>query len=339
MQPLPPQAQLFQMLTGAVVSQAIYAAAKFNVAEHLAAGPLTVDDLARKSGANLDALYRLLRALASIGIFTELPPPGPPRRFANTPMSECLRPGVPGSQHAGALMIGSICHRAYAEMPYCIETGRPGFDRVFGLPLFEYLAKHPDEGRIFDQAMQSIHGPETPAMIEAYDFGAFTTIVDVGGGNGSTLIEILRAAPRARGIVFDLPGVVERAAPAIGAAGLGDRCRAEAGSFFESVPSGADAYILRHIIHDWDDEKSIQILRRCRAAAAPNAKTLIVENVIPPGDEPHPGKWLDIIMLAVPAGRERTAAEYEKLFAAAGLKLARIVPTKSPVSVVEGVVG
>ncbi len=339
-QQLPPHLQIFQLLTGTVVSQSIHTAAKFNIAEHLAAGPKPVEELAKTSGANADALYRLLRALASMGIFTEQSP----RTFANTPLSDCLRPGVPGSQHAGALMIGTICCRAFAELPYSVETGKPGFDRVYGAPLFDYLTKHPDEGRVFDQSMQSIHGPETPAMIEAYDFGAFKTFVDVGGGNGSTLIEILRAAPQARGIVFDLPGVAERTAPLIAAAGLSGRCRAEAGSFFDAVPRGADAYILRHIIHDWDDDKSIQILRRCRdgaAAASPGAqrgKVLVVESVIPPGDEPHPGKWLDVIMLAVPAGRERTKAEYEKLFAAAGLKLNRIVPTKSPVSVVEAVV-
>jgi hypothetical protein len=320
------------MITGFAVSQAIYVAARRNVAEHLAAGPAPVEQLARQTGADPEALYRLLRALASVGVFTE----PSPRRFANTPMSECLRPGVPGSQHAGALMVGSLCYPSFDQLPYSVETGRPGFDKVFGAPIFDYLAKRPDEGRLFDQAMMSIHGPETAAMIGAYDFTAFKTIVDVGGGNGSTLLEILRAAPGARGTVFDLPGVVERTAPVIAAAGLADRCRAEAGSFFESVPRGADAYILRHIIHDWDDDKSVQILRRCREAAAPGAKILIVESVIPPGDEPHPGKWLDLIMLAVPGGRERTAPEYEKLLAAAGLKLRRIVPTPSPVSVVEG---
>ena len=333
MQQLPPHVELFQLITGFTVSQAIYAAAKLNVAERLARGPMAVDELASQCGANADALHRLLRALASVGIFTE----PSPRRFANTPMSELLRPDVPGSQHAGAVMVGSLCYRSFAELPYSVETGRPGFDHVYGLPLFDYLTKHPEEGRTFDQAMTAIHGPETRAMIEAYDLSTFETIVDVGGGNGSTLIEILSALPRTRGIVFDLPGVVERTAPAIAAAGLAARCRAEAGSFFESVPRGADAYTLRHIIHDWDDEKSTVILRRCREAAAPGAKVLVVESVIPPGDEPHPGKWLDIIMLAVPAGRERTAAEYERLFAAAGLKLERIVPTKSPVSVVEGV--
>ena len=333
MEPLPPPVQLFQLITGFTVSQAIYVAARLNVAEHLAAGPAPVDQIAQQAGANPDALYRLLRALASVGVFTE----PSPRRFANTPMSECLRPNVPGSLHAGAVMVGDLCYPAFGDLPWTVQTGRPGFDKVFGAPIFDHLARHPDHGRLFDAAMTSIHGPETPAMIEAYDFRAFKTIVDIGGGNGSTLIEILRAAPAARGIVFDLPGVVERTASAIRAAGLAERCRAEAGSFFDSAPSGADAYILRHIIHDWDDDKSIQILRRCREAAAPGAKVLIVESVIPAGDASHPGKWLDVIMLAVPGGRERTAAEYEKLLAAAGLKLHRIVPTRSPVSVVEAV--
>lgn len=320
------------MITGFTVSRAIYTAARLDIAGQLAAGPMPVEQLASKAGADADSLYRLLRALASVGVFTE----PSPRRFANTPMSECLRPGVPGSLHAGALMVGNLCYPALGELPYSVQTGRPGFDKCFGMPVFDYLAKNPEEGRLFDAAMTSIHGGETPAMIEAYGFGAFTTIVDIGGGNGSTLIEVLGSAPRARGIVFDLPGVVERTTPIIAAAGLADRCRTEAGSFFEGVPR-ADAYILRHIIHDWDDAKSAVILQRCREAAAPGAKVLIVESVIPPGDEPHPGKWLDVIMLSVPAGRERTRAEYEKLLAKAGLRLSRVVPTKSPVSVVEAV--
>lgn len=326
-----PQTDLFQMATGFVASQAIYAAAHFNIAEHLAHGPSSIDALAAKTGAHAGSLHRVLRALASVGVFTETTP----RTFANTPMSELLRPGVANSQYAGVLMIGRHCYPAFGEIVHSVETGRPGFDKHFGAPLFDYLSKRPDDGHVFDQAMQSIHGPETPAMIAAYDFKQFNTIVDIGGGNGSTLLEILKSAPRARGVVFDLPGVVERTAPLIGAAGLADRCRAEAGSFFESVTKRADAYILRHIIHDWDDDKSVQILTRCREAAAPGARILIVESVIPEGNEPHPGKWLDIIMLAVPAGFERTESAYQSLTKAAGLKLTRIVPTKSPVSVIE----
>lgn len=331
MAPLPPHVQLFQMMTGFTVTQAIYVAARLNIAEHLAGGPAGVEDLARRAGVDAGSLYRVLRALATLGIFTE----PEPRRFANTEMSALLRPGVANSQHAGAVMIGEMCYPAFGELMYSVKTGRPGFDKHFGAPLFDYLGKHPEDGRIFDESMQSIHGPETPAMIGVYDFSGFRTIVDVGGGNGHTLIEVLRASPKARGIVFDLPGVAERTAPLIAAAGLGDRCRAEAGSFFDAVPKGADAYILRHIIHDWDDEKSVRILGRCREAMAPGGRVLVVESVIPPGDAMHPGKWLDVIMLSVPAGRERTKAEYEALFAKAGLRLERIVPTPSPVSVVE----
>ncbi len=333
MNTLPPPIALFQMTTGFAASQAIFTAARLNIAEHLAQAPggsASIDHLASRSNAHPDSLYRLLRALASVGIFTE----PTPRAFANTPMSTLLRPNIPGSQYAGALMIAQHCYPAFEELLYSVQTGRPGFDKRFGHPLFDHLSKHPDEGRLFDQAMQSIHGPETPAMIAAYDFTPFDSICDIGGGNGHTLLEVLRAAPNARGIVFDLPGVVERTSPNIAAASLTARCRAEAGNFFESVPP-ADAYILRHIIHDWDDAKSIQILRNCRQAAAPGARILIVESVIPPGDEPHPGKWLDLIMLSVPAGRERTRNEYEKLLTAAGLKLTRIVPTQSPVSVIE----
>lgn len=351
----PPPIALFQMTTGFAVSQAIFTAARLNIAEHIAqfAGPgadrapgataagqgvatpepVPIALLASRSNSHPDSLYRLLRALASVGIFTE----PTPRAFANTPMSTLLRPNIPGSQYAGALMIAQHCYPAFEELLYSVQTGSPGFDKRFGAPLFDHLSTHPQEGHLFDQAMQSIHGPETPAMLAAFDFTAFKSIVDVGGGNGHTLLEVLRAAPRARGIVFDLPGVVERTTPLIVAAGMAERCRAEAGSFFDAVPEGADAYILRHIIHDWDDAKSVRILSRCREAMAPGGRVLVVESVIPPGDEPHPGKWLDLIMLAVPAGRERTRGQYEQLLTAAGLKLTRIVPTQSPVSVVEAV--
>jgi hypothetical protein len=332
---VPPPVQLFQMMTGFAVSQAIFVAARLDIAELIGdGGGEAVEDLARRAGVQPGPLYRVLRALASVGVFTE----ASPRRFANTEMSRLLRAGVPGSQHAGAVMIAVHCYPAFEGLLDSVRTGRAGFETKFGVPLFEHLAKHPDEGGLFDKAMESIHGPETPAMIAAYDFSGFKAICDVGGGNGHTLLQVLRAAPGARGIVFDLPGVVERTGPHIAAAGMAWRCTVEAGSFFERVPA-ADGYILRHIIHDWDDEKSVAILRRCREAAAPGARVLVVESVIPPGDEAHPGKWLDLVMLSVPGGKERTAGEYEALLKQAGWTLTRIVPTASPVSVVEGVVG
>lgn len=332
---LPPAAQLSQMLTGCLLTQAVYAAAKFNLADHLAGGPQSIDQLAVKSGANASALSRLLRTLSSAGIFSE----SSPRTFALTSMAELLRSDVPGSQHAFALMMGDYCYKAIGEMHYSVQTGRTGFDHAFGSPLFDWLAHNPEAGKVFDAAMTGIHGPETRPMIDAYDFAAFNTIVDIGGGNASTITEILRACPKARGVVFDLPNVIERTKHALADAGLADRCRAESGDFFKQVAkAGAnDAYILRHIIHDWDDEKSVTILKRCREAAAPGAKLLVVESVLPAANQPHPGKWLDLIMLTCPGGLERTAEEYQSLFARSGWKLTRIVPTKSPVSVVEGV--
>lgn len=331
---LPPAAQLAQMLTGCLPTQAVYAAAKLNIADQLASGPQSIEQLAKQSGANGEALYRLLRTLSSVGIFTETQA----RTFALTPMGELLRSNIPGSQHAFALMMGDYCYKAIGEMHYSVKTGRTGFDRAFGSPMFDWLATHPEEGRIFDAAMTGIHGPETRPMIDAFDFRVFNTIIDIGGGNASTITEILRACPKARGIVFDLPNVIDRTKRSLQDAGLADRCRAEAGDFFKSVPAAGanDAYILRHIIHDWDDEKSVAILRRCREAAAPGAKLLVVESVLPPANQPHPGKWLDLIMLTCPGGLERTAEEYEALFSKSGWRLNRIVPTSSPVSVIEG---
>jgi hypothetical protein len=336
MQSIPPEAQLFQMSTGFVVSQAIYAAARLGIADHLAQMPQNVDALAAATGAHPDALYRLLRALASIGIFAETTA----RTFTLTPMAELLRKDHPACLRAVALMMGGHQYLAWSELLYSIQTGRPAFEKVVGKPVFEYLSQNPEAGQIFDQAMTGIHGGETRPMIEAGNFPSFETIIDIGGGNGSTLLEVLRAAPQTRGIVFDLPPVVERTRGLIEQAGLAHRCTAEGGSFFESVPKAGprDAYLLRHIIHDWDDEKSVAILRTCRAAAHPGAKILVIESVIPPGNEPHPGKWLDLIMLVTPAGRERTAEEFQRLFGEAGIEFTRIVPTASPVSIIEGTV-
>lgn len=332
MQEPPPQAVLGQMITGALTTQAIYAAAKLGIADLLSAGPKDVDELGSAVQAHPEALYRLLRTLSSVGVFTETEP----RRFALTPMSQLLRRDVPGSQWAFAIMVGELMYKQVGEFLHSIQTGGTAFEKFHGMPVFDFLAQHPDYGRLFDQAMTSVHGGETQPVVDAYDFTQFKTIVDVGGGNGSALMEILRAAPSANGIVFDMPSVIGRTSQTIRDAGMSNRCRGEGGSFFELVPRGADCYVLRHIVHDWDDERSALILRNCRNAAAPGAKVLVVESVIPPGNQPHPGKWLDLIMLSVAGGRERTAEEFQRLFAEAGLRLTRIVPTASPVSVLEG---
>jgi hypothetical protein len=326
-----PAAQLDQMITGYWLSQAIYAAAHFGIADLLKDGPCPIDDLAQQTSTNPDALYRLLRALASAGIFAE----GPARQFSLTPLAEPLRSDAPHSKRALALMSGDEQFQAWTEIIYSIQTGKRAFDKVFGQPIFDYLGQHLDKAQIFDAAMVGIHGRESAAVQSAYDLSGIQTIVDIGGGNGSQLIALLKANPAMRGILFDLPHVIERAKPNVAAAGLADRCELIAGSFFESVPAGADAYFMRHIIHDWDDEKLLTILRNCHRAMPAHARLLVVESVIPPGNEPFAGKFLDLVMLMIPGGKERTAEEYTALFADAGFKLNRIVPTQSEVSVIE----
>ncbi len=325
--------ELDHLITGYWVSQAIYAAAKFGIADHLEDGPRSVDELAATTSTDPDALYRLLRALASRGIFSEVKE----RQFALTPLAEALRSNVPGSKKALALMSGDEQFRAWADIEYSIRTGKMAFDKVFGKPVFEYLGEHPEKAKIFDAAMVGIHGRESDGIAAAYDFSKINVVADIGGGNGSQLIGLLTKCPHLKGILFDLPHVIERAKEGIAAAGLAGRCELVAGSFFEGVPSGADAYLMRHIIHDWDDEKSLTILRNCHKVMSADSKLLVVESVIPPGNEPFYGKFLDLVMLLIPGGKERTQAEYRKLFKQGGFELSRILPTESEVSVVEGV--
>jgi hypothetical protein len=320
------------MITAYWISQAIYAAAKFGIADHLKDGPRTVGELAGATSTNPDALYRLLRALASVGIFAE----SESRHFSLTPLAEPLRSDVAGSKRALALMAGDEQFRTWAEIDYSISTGNVAFDKVFGKPVFDYLADHPDKARIFDAAMVGIHGRESDAILKAYDFSAFGVVADIGGGNGSQMAQILGKHQRMKGILFDLPHVIERARARIQAASLLERCQLVSGSFFEAVPEGADAYVLRHIIHDWDEEKCLTILRNCHGAMRPSSKVLVIESVIPPGNEPFPGKFLDLVMLLIPGGKERTETEYRALFSRAGFELTRIVPTGAEVSVVEG---
>lgn len=328
-----PQQQLDRIITGYWVSQAVYAAAKFNIADHLKDGPKSVEVLAEATSTNADALYRLLRALASVGIFAE----GKPREFSLTPLAEPLQSDVPGSKRALAMMSGDEQFRAWAEIEYSIQTGKMAFDKAFGKPIFEYLSENPDKARIFDAAMVGIHGRESDVVLEAYDFSDAGVVADIGGGNGSQITRILKKHTDVKGLLFDLPHVIERAKTPIESAGLSERCQLVGGSFFEAVPEGANVYLMRHIIHDWDDEKSLTILRNCHQAMSADAKLLIVESVIPPGNEPFGGKFLDLVMLLIPGGKERTEEEYRELLDKAGFKLTQVIPTSSEVSIVEAV--
>jgi O-methyltransferase domain/Dimerisation domain len=329
----PPQAVITEYLTGAWKSQAIYVAAYLGLADQLSAGPRSSEDLAQATNTHAPSLYRLLRALASIGIFHEVAP----HRFALTPLAECLRGDRPDSQRSLALMNGEEHYRSWSELLYCIQTGRTAFEKIYGQPIFAYLAGNPRAAQIFDGAMVGVHGVETPAMIDAYDFSVYGTLVDVGGGNGSLMSAVLHRNAKLKGIVYDRPDVVERARPLLKSADLDARCQLLAGNFFESVPPGGDAYLMRHIIHDWNDEQSLTILANCRKVMPPHGKLLLVESVIPPGNEPFFGKFLDLTMLVLPGGQERTEEEYRILYQKAGFRLDRIVPTRSEVSVIEGV--
>jgi ubiquinone/menaquinone biosynthesis C-methylase UbiE len=326
-----PAAHLNQLICGYWHSQCVYVAAKLGIADLLVKGPQSIEVLAERTGTHRKSLFRLMRALASLGVFAE----EPGQCFKLTPAAELLRSDRPGSQRPMAIMMGEEHFQAWGELLYSVRTGKIAFEKIFGMPVFDHLSQHPEQAANFDQAMVGVHGRETSAMVDAYDFSAFRTVVDIGGGNGSTLCGILARNPGVRGTLFDLPGVIERARESVKAAGFSDRVELIAGSFFESVP-GADAYVLRHIIHDWEEDKAIRILQNVRRAITPPGRLLVVESVIPPGNDPFFGKLLDLTMLVIPGGQERTADEYRELFSKAGFRLSRIVPTSTEVSLIEG---
>jgi hypothetical protein len=321
-----------QMFGGAWITQGLWVVAELGIADLLADGPCTVEELAATTDAHADSLYRLLRALAGVGVFAH----DEHGRFSLTPLADLMRSDVPGSQRALAILMGGEFHAAWGELLHSTKTGEPGFNKRFGMPFFQYMAEHPDRHYLYDAAMEGVHGRETQLMLDAYDFSIFGTVIDVGGGNGSTLAGILARHPTVQGILFDLPAVVERAQPGLVESAQASRLQLVGGDFFSAVPGGADAYLLRHVIHDWLDEDAVSILRNCRDAMSPGAKVLVVEMVLPAENEPSFGKWLDLMMLLV-AGRERTEVEYSQLFTAAGLRMTRVIPTASDVSIVEGV--
>ena len=328
---LPPVAQLGNMLCGFWISQGISVVAKLGIADLLRDEARTADDLADQTQVHAFSLYRLLRMLASVGVFVE----DESNKFSLTEIGQYLRSDVEGSQRAMAMMLGDEHFHSWCELLYSVQTGKPAFDKVYGMPVFDFLSQHPEQATIFDAAMVSVHGRETAAILDAYDFSGVKTLADVGGGNGSVLIATLQKNPHLQGMLFDLPGVIARATPNFAAAGLTDRCRLISGSFFESIPAGADAYLMRHIIHDWNDQQCHTILTNIHQALPADGRLLVAESVIPAGNAPFFGKLLDMNMLVIPGGQERTAEEYDTLFAKAGFRLTRIVPTSTEISIIE----
>jgi len=330
---VPPPATLLQMMTGYWVSQALYVAAKLGVADLLAEGPRPVEALAVATQTDAPSLHRVMRALASVGVFTE----AHPGTFALTPLAALLRTGTPDSMRALAIMYAEEQYRAWGDVLHSVRTGKTAFEKQFGTSYFAYLAQHPEADRVFNEAMTGYTTQLVGAVVEAYDFSPFTTLVDVGGSYGTLLAAILRRHPAARGILFDQPHVVAAAGEHLATAGVAERCTTVGGDFFVAVPAGGDAYVLAQILHDWDDERSVAILRQCRQAMPAHGKLLVVELVLPPGEEPFLGKWLDLHMLVLLGARERTATEYEALFRATGFTLGRVVPTAAGPSIVEGI--
>lgn len=323
--------RLMELSIGGWFTQAISVAADLGIADLLIDGPRTAEELAEDTNAHSDALYRILRALASVGIFTE----DEDGRFSLTPIAENLRSDVPYSLRPFAIMSGAEFYQSWGSLMYSAKNGKEGFDKTYGRPFFQYMVEHPDRHAIYDKAMM-VHGiAETEPMLDAYDFSAFETVMDIGGGNGLMLAAILNRFPTVKGILFDLPAVADRAKESFSDPDLSDRCKVVGGDFFTLVPS-ADVYVLRHIIHDWNDDDAITILRNCCKAMNPDGRVLLVETVIPPLNEPCFGKWLDLMMLIV-GGRERTEEQYRRLLPQAGLKLNRIIPTSHEISIVEAV--
>jgi hypothetical protein len=336
-QPQPnPADRVLQVSAGYIASIALNAAVELNVADLLAGVPRPVADLAHECGANEDALYRVLRLLASHGIFTETAP----RTFAHTPASEMLRSGAKGSLRELTRWWCDPFHfRIYAEFMHSVRTGRTCVEKVTGgVPIFDYFPTDKHESEVFNAAMTSFSRIEVPAALEAYDFSGIGVLVDVAGGHGQMICEILKKYPQMRGILTDLDHVIAGAAQCIRQHGMEDRVALQTCDFFHSVPIGGDAYVLKHIIHDWDDHRALTILRNIfNAMGNKKGKVILLEMVMNTGNEPHPVKFLDLEMLAVASGRERTEAEFAELFARAGFRLTRVVPTKSPICVIEAV--
>ncbi len=337
--PAMPPKELLQIADAFIVNRCACAVARLGVADVLAEGPQTAAQIAKQLNANASALHRVLRALASAGLFEEIAPqsPGEPRLFANNHLSHFLRSNVPGSLRA-RFIFGDIefIYAPWAELAYCIETGKTGREKVFGMDGFEFLKQHPDQARIFDDAMTSMSAVIGPPVAAAYDFGQWGSLTDVGGGNGILLASILRAHPKLTGVLADLPHVLGRARERGYLTGdLQSRVQLRECDFFLEVPSGRRAYVMKSVIHDWDDEKARHILANCRRAVPKDGALLLVEWNLPVGPEPSPAKLVDIVMLVLTGGRERTPDEYRELLASAGFRLNRVTPTPAGMAVFE----
>jgi hypothetical protein len=329
----PPTVTLRRLVNGYQVTQAIHVAATLGIADLLRDGPRAGDDLAGATGAHPPSLHRVLRALASVGVLCE----EPDGHFALTDVGDCLRSDAAEPVGGWAAYVGRPSHfAAWSNLLHGVRTGENAFRSVHGSDVWEYRARHPEDGAVFDRAMTDVTRRSNRHLLEAYDFSSFGSVVDVGGGHGALLAALLAAHPRMRGVLFDLPRVVAGAAPVLQAAGVADRCEVIGGSFFDDDPPPADAYVLKAILHDWDEDDAVRILRSCRKRAPGHAVLLVVERDLGTPNENPDAKLSDLNMMVGPGGRERTRAEFADLFAASGFALERAVPTAIGLTVFEG---
>lgn len=331
-----PPLALSQIMFGTWIAQAVYVAAFLGIADLLKDGAKDINELALLTDSQPSYLYRILRALASVDIFNEVEP----YKFALTPMAEYLQSNIPGSLRGLAIMLGDEWHwHCWGDIINIVKTGTPALKHLYQADdTFKFFAENPQSAAIFNDAMTGWSKHSHTAIVDAYDFSGIETIVDVAGGHGALIAAILVANPKMRGILFDLPHVISGAKDLIEAQGVSNRCQMESGNFFELIPANADAYILSHILHDWDDECCIRILSNIRESISKQGRLLVVEGVVPPGNEPHLSKLMDIeMMIFYPRGKERTEIEYRQLFEAAGFHLNRILPTATAISLLEGV--
>jgi hypothetical protein len=331
----PPQLALQQLIQGFQVTQSIYVAAKLGIADLLKDGPRTSEELARATGVHASSLYRVLRLLTAVDLLIE----EEPNFFVLTPLGAYLQKGVPGSMRDTALL---YCDKPFwqvwGNLLHSVETGEPSFEHVFGLEVFEYKLQHPDYSALFNNMMTEWTAAVAPTVAAAYDFSAVRALVDVGGGHGQMLASILREYPDLHGVLFDRPNVVKGAPSLLERSGVADRCEVIGGDFFSAVPADHETYLLSRVIHDWDDERSIAILRCCHQAMQPGGKVLLVERVIVAGNSPQVLVLeSDVQMLVITGGKERTDAEYGALLSAAGFEFTRLIPVLPPFYIVEAI--
>ncbi len=323
---------LAQLLVGNQIQQAIYVAAKLGIADLLKSGPMKIEDLAKQSNVDSASLYRLLRALAGFGIFAE----DEQRQFGLTPLATLLQADIPGSLRPFALWAGDVSYQAFGGLDYSVRTGKPAFEQIFGSEFFAYLSSHPEVGAKFDDLMAWSTAPLASEILSAWNFKDVETIVDIGGGRGDFLAAILRACPRMQGILVEQrQSALEAASKIFHDAGVADRCRIESANIMEMIPSGGDCYVMKSVIHGLDDAASIQVLTQCRRALTRSKKLMVIEFVMPQGNNPFPGKLMDLLMLVGCHGRERTQAQFETLFTRSGFRIISIRPIKGGYSVME----